>query len=60
MSLRDVERCMIVFEYFFERKDLFGPRMDEKATAEKKVVIMPFPRTAFPYYIILIFISAIG
>ena len=39
MSLRDVERCMIVFEYFYERKDLFGGPMNEKATKEKKQVI---------------------
>eukprot|EP00731_Ephydatia_muelleri_P024235 Em0016g506a len=36
VSLRDVERCMIVFEYFFEQKDLFGEPMNEKATKEKK------------------------
>lgn len=30
VSLRDVERTMIVFEYFFEKMCLFGPRMDEK------------------------------
>ena len=40
VSLRDVERCMIVFEYFFEQKDLFAERMNEKATKEKKVVII--------------------
>ena len=29
MSLRDVERAMIVFEYFFSKMDLFGPKMDK-------------------------------
>ena len=59
MSLRDVERCMIVFEYFFERKDLFSPGMVKKAAKEKKVVIMPFPNI-INIYLCLIFISAIG
>ena len=29
MSLRDVERAMIVFEYFFGKMDIFRPRMNE-------------------------------
>ena len=29
MSLRDVERAMIVFEYFFDKMNIFGPKMDE-------------------------------
>ena len=31
VSLRDVERAMIVFEYFFDKMDIFGPRMNEMA-----------------------------
>ena len=31
MSLRDVERAMIVFEYFFDKMDIFGPKMNEMA-----------------------------
>ena len=31
MSLRDVERAMIVFEYFLSKMDLFGPKMDKIA-----------------------------
>ena len=31
MSLRDVERAMIVFEYFFDKMEIFGPRMNEMA-----------------------------
>ena len=31
MSLRDVERAMIVFEYFYDKMDVFGPRMDAMA-----------------------------
>ncbi len=35
VSLRDVERSMIVFEYFFEKMaGLFRPRIDAKAKAE--------------------------
>ena len=38
MSLRDVERAMIVFEYFYDKMKVFGPRMDEiAATHQKKV-----------------------
>ena len=39
MSLRDVERCMCVFEYFLRRKDLFCDHMNDKAKEEKKEVI---------------------
>ena len=38
MSLRDVERCMCVFEYFLQSKDLFCDHMNEKAKEEKKEV----------------------
>ena len=31
VSLRDVERAMIVFEYFFDKMSIFGPKMDEMA-----------------------------
>ncbi len=35
VSLRDVERAMIVFEYFFEKMaSLFGPLIDQKAVQE--------------------------
>ncbi len=35
VSLRDVERAMVVFEYFFEKMGgLFGPLIDEKAQKE--------------------------
>ena len=42
MSLRDVERCMIVFEYFFGQINLFDKPMNEKATEEEKTVNMLF------------------
>ena len=35
MSLRDVERAMIVFEYMFDMMAIFGPLMDEWAMKEK-------------------------
>ena len=35
VSLRDVERAMIVFKYFYEKMALFGPLMDEKEEQEK-------------------------
>ena len=35
MSLRDVERAMIVFEYFYERMNLFAPLMNKKAKNER-------------------------
>ena len=31
VSLRDVERAMIVFEYFYEKMALFAPLMNERA-----------------------------
>ena len=31
MSLRDVERAMVVFKYFFDKMDVFGPKMNEMA-----------------------------
>ncbi len=35
VSLRDIERAMIVFEYFFEKMSvLFGPLIDKKAELE--------------------------
>ena len=34
MSLRDVERAMIVFKYFFDKMDLLGPLIDEKMVDE--------------------------
>ena len=34
MSLRDVERAMIVFEYFYDKMEVFGPRMDNMAARE--------------------------
>ena len=30
MSLRDVERAMIVFKYFYEKMGTFGPLIDKK------------------------------
>ena len=30
MSLRDVERAMIVFKYFYEKMDIFAPLIDKK------------------------------
>ena len=38
MSLRDVERAMIVFEYFYERMNLFAPLIDKKASEELRDV----------------------
>ena len=34
VSLRDVERAMIVFEYFCEKMDIFGPLINEKLKDE--------------------------
>jgi len=39
VSLRDVERAMIVFEYFHNKMDVFGPRMDKKATRDVKLKV---------------------
>ena len=35
MSLRDVERAMLAFTYFFEKMDLFRNKMDERERKEK-------------------------
>ena len=35
MSLRDVERAMLVFTYFFEKMDLFRNKMDKRERKEK-------------------------
>jgi hypothetical protein len=35
VSLRDVERTMIVLEYMYNMMNIFGPLMDEKVKAEK-------------------------
>ena len=35
MSLRDVERAMIVFEYMYKMMDVFGPLMDKWAAKEQ-------------------------
>ena len=32
VSLRDVERAMLVFEYFYDKMDLFSPLMDSVKT----------------------------
>ena len=31
VSLRDVDRAMMVFEYFYEKMNLFGPLMEKWA-----------------------------
>ena len=39
VSLRDVERAMILFQFFYDKCELFGPeidRLNEKENAEKK------------------------
>ena len=36
VSLRDVERAMIVFEYLHQMMDVFGPLMDEWAAGERR------------------------
>ena len=38
MSLRDVERAMIVFKYFYDKKDLFTPLIREKEEQELRRV----------------------
>ena len=35
MSLRDVKRAMIVFEYMYKMMDILGPLMNEKAHEQK-------------------------
>ena len=39
MSLRDVERAMIVFKYFYGKKDLFNPLIREKQEQELRRVL---------------------
>ena len=36
MSLRDVERAMIVFKYFYEKMDIFAPLIEEKQQKEEE------------------------
>ena len=36
MSLRDVERAMIVFKYFYENMDNFAGLIDEKRQEEER------------------------
>ena len=36
MSLRDVERAMLVFTYFFEKMDLLRDKLDEQERKEKE------------------------
>ena len=36
VSLRDVERAMIVFEYFYDKMAMFAPLINEKAIKEYK------------------------
>ena len=36
MSLRDVERAMIVFKYFYEKMDVFAPLIDQKQREEEE------------------------
>jgi hypothetical protein len=38
VSLRDVERAMIVFKYFYDKKDLFTPLIREKEEQELRRV----------------------
>jgi len=37
VSLRDVERAMIVFEYFYDKIKVFGPRMDKEMKNQEEV-----------------------
>lgn len=36
MSLRDVERAMIVFKYFYEKMDIFAPLIEEKQREDEE------------------------
>ena len=36
MSLRDVERAMIVFKYFYEKMDMFAPLIDQKRVVDEE------------------------
>ena len=38
VSLRDVERAMTVFEYFFDKNATFGPAIDQKFAEEAEVM----------------------
>ncbi len=38
VSLRDVARTMIVFEYLYGMMDVFGPLMDKYANGEMKLI----------------------
>ena len=38
VSLRDVERAMMVFKYFFDKMALFGPKMDAWACGNRRHV----------------------
>ena len=38
MSLRDVKRAMIVFEYLYGMMDVFGPLMDKWASGKRRHV----------------------
>ena len=37
MSLRDVERAMIVFQFFYGKMDLFAPLINTKAEEEHQI-----------------------
>jgi hypothetical protein len=36
VSLRDVERAMIVFKYFYEKMDIFAPLIEQKQQEEEE------------------------
>ena len=36
MSLRDVERAMIVFKYFYEKMDIFAPLIEDKQREDEE------------------------
>ena len=42
VSLRDVERAMIVFEYFYDKMEVFGQRMDNVAARDQNVCLPIF------------------
>ena len=37
VSLRDVERAMIVFQFFYEKMDLFAPLINAKVEKEHQI-----------------------
>lgn len=45
MSLRDVERAMIVFEYFYDKRNIFGPLVTDWVRKNCKEEDMPVTRT---------------